>query len=351
MAEFVAFTGRDKIASLTFEWKISQFKEKIKTANPGESVKLDNISVGNTNWLFQVFPNGENENWKKTVSLFCNSQNETEQTAKVKITMMESPQRKVYKKEKFTRTFPGATTFPNTISGKGCRSFLTHKEVDDNSIGNVHLVIKITLLGEEKTTRKPTEYNFRDTDSIEKQEKLKAMELFKDGWTNNDFSDVNIKCNGEIFYCHRWILAKRSQYFRGMLESGLQESQKQVINMDYMDVDDLKAILKFIYGAEIDNLEVNAVGLLKASNMFLLDDLKDICENYLLVNYMKLENVVDVLVMAETHNAGNLKKGAMEMIVTKSEGFAKLVGWKVKLVDTPNLALEIIEALASKNVH
>jgi len=352
MAKFIAYTGREKIASLTFEWKISKLMEKIKTTNPGESVKLDNISVGDTNWLFQVFPNGQSAARKETVSVFCNSQNATEKTAKLKITILDTAQEnQVYKKRNSTHTFPGASSFPNTINGFGFTKIHTHKEINDNSIGKIHLLITITLLGEEITTRKPTKSNLQDIDLIETQEKLKAMEHFKDGWINDDFSDVQIKCKGEIFYCHKIILAKRSQYFRGMLDSGLQESQMQVINLDYMDVDILKAILKFIYGAEIDNLEVNAVGLVKASNMFLLEDLRAICENYLLVNYMQLENVVDVLVMAEIHNAKILKKGAMEMIVTNSDAIVKQVGWKDKIVDTPKLALEIFEAMASKDDH
>merc|ERR1719319_19570 len=114
-----------------------------------------------------------------------------------------------------------------------------------------------------------------------------------------------------------------------------------------MDVKVLRAILKFIYGGAMDNFDENAVDLLAASEMWQMKDLKNMCETYLLVNYMKVDNVIDVLVMAETYNANILKKGTMEMIVTNSKEVCEQVGWKNKLANTPMLALEIFEAMAA----
>jgi len=356
MAKCVAYnTRREEIASSEFEWNIAEFGEKIETAKTGESVKLEDVNVGETKWILKIFPNGENDQSKKgNIAFFCYSQNEATKTARVTVDLMDTAknstqaksQRKVHTRGIDTFTYRGESKLPNTTMGRG----FGFDNVKLPANGHLILFIKIEVLGEEKTTRN-THYDFQEISSIETQEKLKAIELFKDGWMNKDFSDVEIKCKGEIFYCHRMILAKRSPYFRGMLESGLEESQTQLIDLDHMDVDVLKAILKFIYGGEIGNLEINAVLLLEASNMFILEDLKDICEKYLLANYMKSENVIDVLVMADAHNANHLKRGAMKMIVTNIDVIVKQVGWKEKLVDKPKILLEILEATssASKN--
>jgi len=349
MAKFVAYTRREELAKLSFEWNISEFGEKIKTAKTGEAVKLDTVHVGETKWLFEVFPNGENSsNVEGSVSLFCESQDETEKTAKISINIMDRNGQNINRDN--YNSFQMTNTFKESI---GTDNFISHEEFNDHvsllSDGNLRLFITIMVLGDEKTTRTPTQYDFQEIGSIEVKEKLKAIEHIKDGWADKDFSDVTIKCKGEIFYCHRMILARRSQYFRGMLESGLEESKMQIINFDHMDVHVLKAILKFIYGGEIDNLELNAASLLLASNMFILEDLKDICEKYLAAKYMKLDNVINVLIMADSHNANYLKKGAMEMIVANRDAIVKQVGWEEKLIDKPKLLLEIFKATTSKS--
>jgi len=352
MTKFVAYTGREELDSLTFEWNISEFKKKIKTGKVGEYVKLEDIKVGETNWFLRVFPNGVTPLVSNGVSIAFYSRNQVPITTKLSISVMKNTENSpisgnVYKNIKVNRTFP-----KSNASNKFSR-FFTHKQIKDNGRdflpnGNLRLLIKMTVFGEEKTTRKPSNNDTQEIGSIEIQEKLKVADHLKDSWTDDKFSDVHIKCGGKIFYCHRIILAKRSQYFGRMLESGMKESTIKVIELEYIDVDILEAILKYIYGGEINNLEKDAVDLLKAAGMFIIEDLKNICEKYLLANYMKLDNVIDVVVMAETHSADHLKKAAMEMIVANNDDIVKQVGWKEKLANSSKLLLiEIFEAMAA----
>jgi len=349
MTKFVAYTGREELANLKFEWNLSEFEEKIKTGTVDEFKQLEDVNVGETKWVFKVFPNGRTATGKDGVDFLVFSHNKAPVTAKVSVSVMKHTENStsVFRQRLLNRTFQALT---NLCDGAGWHNLLSHKRIKGDasllSNGNLHLVIKLTVLGEEKTTRKPIN-NDQEIGSIEIQERLRVTEHLKDSWTNDNFSDVHIKCGGQIFYCHRMILSKRSQYFSSMLESGMKESEIRVIDLKYMDVGILKAILKFIYGGEIDNLEKNAVDLLKAAGMFILEDLKTVCEKYLLANYMKVDNVIDVLVMAETHNAVSLKKAAIEMIVDNKDDIVKQVGWKDKLANSSKLLLiEIVEAMA-----
>lgn len=356
MAEFVATTEKEELGNLTFEWNISEFEEKMKTTKVGDSVKLDNINLGDTKWNFKVFPSGKSPLTKDALGIMCYSCNEAPVTAKVSFSVMcklDLPWNSsisVYKKWEINYTFPALKN--DTCSGYGLNNFLTHEKIKEHGSlllnGKLMLSIKMTLMGEEKTTLKPKSptANFNLV-SLENQERLKVSEHLKDSWTHDNFSDVHIKCGGQTFYCHRMILAKRSQYFSSMLESGMLESEIRIIDLDYMDVEILKAILKFIYGGEISNLGENAVDLMKAAGMFIIEDLKSICEKYLVSNYMKLDNVIDVVVMAETHNADELKKAAMEMIVANNDHIVKQDGWKERLANSSKLLhIEIFEALA-----
>jgi len=359
MAKFKAYTGRDELANLTFEWEISELEKKIETVKVDEFLGLDDVNVGESKWFFRFYPNGEKNNTtKETAAIRCYSKNKEPKTANVSISVIENMENSssisIYKKQVFKHTFQA---LDGKIFGYGFHNFLTHQELKDNarilSNGGLRLLIKMTVFGEEKTTRKPINYDSQDMGTIEIQERLKVSERIKDKWINDNFSDVHIKCGGQIFYCHRMILASGSQYFSSMLdrwmESGQVEGEIRGINLEHMDVDVLKAILKFIYGGKIEKLETNAVDLLKAAGMLIMEDLKNICEKYLLSNYMKLENVIDVVVMAEAHNAGHLKKAALEMIVANSEDIVKQDGWKEKLAlaNSPMLVIEIFEAMAA----
>jgi len=351
MAKFVAYTGREELANLKFEWNISELEQQIKTGKVGESVKLEDVNVGETKWYSRVFPNGQTNTRNDAVGVYVYSLNKAPVHTKVSFSVKNTESSViVFQKWPFNHTFAALTNA--SCDGHGFDKFLTHKKIKDDanilSNGSLHLVIKITVFGEVKTTRRPIN-NDQDIGSTEIQERLRVSEHLKDSWTNEKFSDVHIKCGGQVFYCHRVILSKRSQYFSSMLESGMKESDIRVIDLVNIDVDILKAILKYIYGGEIDSLETNAVDLLKAAGMLILEDLKNICERYLLSNYMKVENVIDVVVMAEAHNAGHLKKGALEMIVANSDDIVNQDGWKEKLAlaNSPMLGLEIFEAMAA----
>jgi len=231
---------------------------------------------------------------------------------------------------------------------------LTHEEIQENggilsASGNLLLIIKVALLTEAS----------QNTDSIDRisilsmgmNEKMKISQDLKKVCTSDDFSDVHIKCGdtGEtVFYCHCVILANRSTYFRTMLQSDFTESRIKIIEMKEIDVDTLRAILKFIYGGDIYELHENAVNLLEASQMLQLEDLKNVSETYLLTVHMTLENAIDMLVIAEAHDARELKKGAMEIIVKNSSAIIEQEGWKEKLTDSPALLMEVFEALAKK---
>jgi len=345
MANYVAYTKGNEVAklrngSLIFEWNISEFGERMKSAKPGEFVKLDNVQVGGTKWHMKLKPNGK-EGSKGAVSIKCYSDNLSPETIKVSFAVMENGTN-VYKSIEFIHAYRQLKW------GHGYGRFLTHDEIKENSGilsgGNLLLIIKVTLLSADNNSV----VDNNSIVSMEIEERLKISEDLKDVWHSDDFSDVHIMCDGEVFYCHRVILSKRSVYFRNMLKSDFTESRIKIIEMKEIDVETLKAILKFIYGGKIDKLDEHAVNLLEASQMLQLEDLKNVSEIYLLNNHMDLENVIDMLVLADTHSASDLKKGAMEIIVKNSAAIIKQVGWKEKLIRFPVLLLEVFEALADK---
>jgi hypothetical protein len=75
-------------------------------------------------------------------------------------------------------------------------------------------------------------------------------------FNSEKFSDVKIVCGNETFFCHKNILAARSDVFAAMFnKTDSTENQTGVVQVEYLDANTMKSLLSFIYGNKIDNKE------------------------------------------------------------------------------------------------
>jgi len=113
------------------------------------------------------------------------------------------------------------------------------------------------------------------------------------------FSDVTFKFeDGSEIKGHKCILACRSQKFRAMFESGMEESYG-IVNISEYGCDAFKIFLKFIYTGFIgiqDLNEDNCMEILELSESYLVQDLKRQCEAFLSknINFLNLKMLLDV---------------------------------------------------------
>jgi len=351
MALILAETRRREVDSVDVKWTVFNFQQKMKNMKIGECLKLENISVGKQKWRLELYPAGETNSYKNSLSIYLEAVGLDDNTSIFVKSFYSIKSNDAEESVSFERSTIGDNYTKNGTSSWGFGNFITHSLINSDiekflSGGSLRLAVKIIVYGENETSVKTN--NHQDIKSIEVEEKLKVSEDFKGSWMKEDFSDVKIKCGGQVFHCHKVVLASRSQFFRAMLESDFKESQTGIIDLEYMDVDTVKALLKYLYGGELDNMEENAMLLLEASNKFDLLDLKTICENYLIGSYMKDDNVIDVILMANLHNANHLKEAAMEMIVANIRSGVLQEGWEIKLKDSSGLLIEILKAIQSK---
>ena len=80
-----------------------------------------------------------------------------------------------------------------------------------------------------------------------------------------------------------------------------------------------------------------------AANMYDLPLLKKSCEDEL-ISTMTVDNVVDLFVLAEDHNAVELRVVAKTMILDNKEVIVEQEGWDTKL---GTLVIELFKAVAS----
>jgi hypothetical protein len=135
---------------------------------------------------------------------------------------------------------------------------------------------------------------------------------------NADLADVCFLVEGKEVYGHRAVLAIRSEYFRVMLCGGMREgvaSPGVPIELPDVSIAVFLKVLEFLYTDTAQDVTLEtAVQLLVASELFMLDRLKAICED-LIRRDINVENVVGILVASHRHNAVALKDIALDFIL------------------------------------
>ncbi len=140
-------------------------------------------------------------------------------------------------------------------------------------------------------------------------------------------SDISIECGGEVFQAHRIILASQSPVFKRMLETDMKEKQEKEITIYDLDKEVVSDMLTFLYTGSAPNLEVRAKELLNAANKYQLPRLMVMCKNKL-EEQIKMENVIEILQLADLHGVRELMKECLEFIKTNFKEVQETTGWE-----------------------
>ncbi|GIZ05260.1 protein roadkill [Caerostris extrusa] len=170
-------------------------------------------------------------------------------------------------------------------------------------------------------------------------------ELFED----KKFSDVVISANGQEFFAHKAILAARSPVFAAMFQHDMEEKKQNRVEIYDMEADVLKEMLRFIYTGRSSNLGNMPDDLLAAADKYALDRLKVLCEEELCQN-LSIETVAEALILADLHNADQLKGHALDFVNSHATDVMETTGWKTMLQVRPHLVAEAFKALANQKV-
>lgn len=183
-------------------------------------------------------------------------------------------------------------------------------------------------------------------------------------WENTRFTDCCFFVRGKEFKAHKSVLAARSPVFNAMFEHEMEECTKNRVEINDLDPEVFKEMMRFVYTGKAPNLDKMADNLLAAADKYALERLKVMCEEALCSN-LSVENVADTLVLADLHSAEQLKAQAIDFInrcsVLRQLGckdgknwnnnqatdIMETSGWKSMIQSHPHLVAEAFRALAS----
>lgn len=169
------------------------------------------------------------------------------------------------------------------------------------------------------------------------------------------FSDLTIHIEDKSIYAHKIIVADKSAYFRGFFRDGKGEqttSSVRIINAGF-GYETMVDLLFYIYNGTTSRDDSNHMfwkysNLLKADNQFVVDGLRDLCEVKLSL-ILKIENVVDCLLLADSCNAVRLKWQAINYFVENADQLTGVLTSDQFSVLHPEVLKDIVRALVEKN--
>lgn len=136
--------------------------------------------------------------------------------------------------------------------------------------------------------------------------------------------DVVMLLDGKKFNVHKSILAARSRVFSAMFEHQMLETTNHEVTITDISCEALNKLIQYVYSGNIENINEISEEIIKellvAADKYELDDLKFMCE-VILFNRLNLNNAIETLVFADSHNADALRKQVIQFIIGHNREF------------------------------
>jgi len=336
-----------KVVKFSYMWTISNFS--FCREEMGEVLKSSTFSAGQNDklkWCLRVNPKGLDEESKDYLSLYLLlvSCNKSEVRAKFKFSILNA-------KREETKAMESQRAY-RFVQGKdwGFKKFIRRDFLLDEANGLLP-EDKLTLFCEVSVVADSVNISGQSNSVQFKVPDCRISDDLGGLFENSQFADVVLFCGGREFQCHKAILAARSQVFQAMFEHDMEEKKNSRVEVKDVESDVMAEMLRFIYtGKTATSLDTTAADLLAAADKYALERLKVMCEEALCTG-LTVENVSDVLILADLHSAEQLKAQAIEFINTRHvTDVMETSGWKQMVASHPHLIAEAFKALASQQI-
>ena len=126
-------------------------------------------------------------------------------------------------------------------------------------------------------------------------------------WTRGHLVDVTLVVDGQSFPAHRVVLSSCSEYFRAMFTDAMRESSEEKVILKGISAQGFKLVLEYAYTSQLAITENNCQDILSTASLLQFQDVVDACSHFL-QEKMDMENVIDILIIADTYSLANLQK-------------------------------------------
>uniref|UniRef100_A0A8C5M987 Speckle type BTB/POZ protein like n=1 Tax=Leptobrachium leishanense TaxID=445787 RepID=A0A8C5M987_9ANUR len=331
-----------KVVKFSYMWTINNFS--FCREEMGEVLKSSTFTSGSNDklkWCLRVNPKGLDDESKDYLSLYLLlvSSPKSEVRAKFKFSLLNA-------KREETKAMESQRAY-RFVQGKdwGFKKFIRRDFLLDEANGLLP-DDKLTLFCEVSVVQDSVNISGQSGTNNLKVPECQLAEDLGHLWETTRFTDCSLYVGGQEFKAHKAILAARSPVFSAMFEHEMEESNKNRVDIHDVDPEVFKEMMRFVYTGKASHLDQMADGLLAAADKYALERLKVMCEEAL-CSSLSVENVADVLILADLHSAEQLKAQAIDFINRQETDIMETAGWKSMIQSHPHLVAEAFRALAS----
>ncbi|XP_054270960.1 speckle-type POZ protein B-like [Macrosteles quadrilineatus] len=328
-----------------FLWTISNFSYcNQKTGEHIKSPLFSSKCNDTEKWCLRLNPRGQDEESKNYISiyLFLATSKKLEVMARFKFSIVNGFG-KVVKETESQRAY-------RFVYGKdwGFKKFIKRDTFFDKE-NQVLKDDKLTIFCEVSIVTAPVSVFGKHEEIKFKVPEPKLEDDYEQLLSDHRFSDVTLSANGKQFKAHKAILAARSRVFAAMFDHCMEEGQLNHVTILDVDHATLGELLRFIYSGRVKDINKIAFDLLAAADKYDLERLKIMCEETLYKS-ISVDNVLDILILADLHSAVNLKSQAIELVCEHAKDIINTEGWNFMVKSHPHLVAEAFAFLSGKEV-
>ena len=347
-------TASGKTAKHTFMWTIENFLERPEKRD--DSIDSTVFSVKGpgdmiTNWYLELHPKGQDlepgdeEDYPHDLPVYLYNEDDFDVKAKAILSILDSSgkEQKIYSLD---------TQIYESDDGWGGRIAEIDELRHDSSTllpdGNLTILCKLEVFSQDKLYSGSME-SFNKT-QINNDCQKQVIDHLDNLFAEKNFSDLEITCDEEVFYCHRNIISARSPVFSAMFQADMIENHLQKVNIRDVKKEVFSEVLKFIYTGKVsseDSLKEQARDILAVANKYQLDLLKKLCEAQL-VSTLDASNCVELLVHGDLHQATNLKMMALDSVSMNLASLIETDVYKHFRRQHPDLEFEVTKSIVLK---
>ncbi|UYV69899.1 SPOPL [Cordylochernes scorpioides] len=335
---------KDKVSSFLFKWTINRYS--LRKPNRQSCIQSPIFFRNNDKslkWRLEAYVDGLDDESIGFLSLFLKLETsaKTEVISKFELALINENGDRTNNK-KFIYKFTNSQK-------KGSNAFVKNDFLCDKKNGllpedKLTIVCDIKVIEETIVTGgKNVTIQFQEPKSRWSEDMRSLLESHK-------FSDVALKACGHKVLAHKNILAARSPVFAAMFEHDMKENRESLVEIEDMEPEVLEEMVRFIYTGQSPKLDSMADRLLPAADMYGLERLKAMCE-VSLASTLTSENAMKVLVLADTHNALQIKTHTMSFIYENFDEILKTEDLCLETGTQPQLLTEIYLTFALKRVQ
>ena len=312
-----------------------------------------------TSWTIKCSPNGRDEENLGFLSIYLIPEDNTQLPIKTECTLsiINKEGAKSLSKS-FKKTFTKRFDY---VGGIGIYEFIgnefiewSHEDLQNTDLNllpddvlTIHCAITVPREDESVVTSGTNRPLLSEVSAGDAEKQVSILKCVQDSYINGQFTDCVIVCNGRKFNCHKVILAGRSPVLNAMFTHDMEESRSGRIDIKDLDVDTVGKMLAYIYSDKIDNTDGKEEMLLAAAEKYDLPGLKSLCENAL-SKAMTIDNVLDMLLLADLNKAKSVKDVAIKFIIENAQEILSQEGWSTKLEKFPTILSDLFKAATKK---